>query len=273
MNDQTQHIARCIRTRTGILQKAAILDARAYCNAILDAEHILLSDILTPEEENCLVNSGNMNPIRQLSSRLFSEFESVLERSFVSVFLRANARPLLLNNDGNITQPYLLRYQQLARAEVSLAEITAADRVAFVGSGPFPISAIEYVRQTHCHVDGYECRPDAVALSCDVLRHLDLKTYLQVIQQTGETADYSSYSVILVGVLAQPKAVIFDRIYATASPYCRILCRTTQGLRTFIYPPTSEDAWRNHYNCEQCVRAQGQQTLSCLRLAPKGGIR
>ncbi len=178
-----------------------------------------------------------MRPIRQISSQLFSEFESILERSFVSVFLGANARPLLLNNDGNITQPYLLRYQRLARAETALAEITVADRVAFVGSGPFPISAIEYIRQTHCHADGYECRQDAMALSRDVVRHLGLDAYLRVIQQTGETVDYSSYSVILVGVLARPKAAIFDQICATAPPHRRILCRPPTGCEHLLRRP------------------------------------
>lgn len=248
-----------------IAEKSA-LGLQPYYEALIETEHILLSELLSEEEENQVVNSPKMAVALKTSQYLFSSFETLLEKSFASVFLKSRqGRELFLNNPDNITQVYLLRYRELARNEVNLGQIQSEDRVLFIGSGPFPISAIEMVRQTNCQVTCLECLEEASLISRDIVQHLGFEKYLKIFHANGTDVNCSDYNVILVGVLAQPKQALFDRIHNTSRKRAKILCRTTFGLRRFIYPPTDFDSIAG-FSVKAFLKAKGNQTLSTVLL-------
>jgi len=173
---------------------------------------------------------------------IFSALETVIENSFAALTLGGGEAVTRLT-DG-ITENYLVRYEELARSEIALAGITAADRVRFVGSGPFPITAIEYVRQTGCTVECVDFVPAAIDTSCEVLARLGLSGAIACRQARGEDLPAPECTVVLVGVLARPKQRIFEILEATCPPGGRIVARTTFGLRSLIYPPAEVEEER-----------------------------
>ncbi len=232
------------RVRDALLSGVDRLEAqqrqpvRDLWRAALGLEHVIQSDLLAPAEERAVL--AGMDPARtQLCQEIFCAFETTIENSFAAMAL-GGAESLLRRADG-ITENYLSRYEELARKEIALSTMTGHDRALFVGSGPFPITAIEYARQTGCTVDCVDCVPEAVETSREVLRRLGLADRVRPRLARGEHVPVTGYSVVLVGVLAQPKQEIFANILATWSEGCRIIARTTAGLRELIYRPTSVD--------------------------------
>jgi hypothetical protein len=214
---------------------------RELWRAALRLEHVILSDVLTAEEEADVL--AGMDPARvQVCQDIFCGLETVIENSFAALALDGG-EGLILESD-RISENYLARYEELARREVALAGIGPGDRVLFVGSGPFPITAIEYCRQTGCRADCADFVPEAIATSREVLRRLSLDGRIRCHQARGEELPASEYSVVLVGVLARPKREIFRNLEATAPAGCRIIARTTFGLRQLIYPAIAIDESR-----------------------------
>lgn len=204
---------------------------------INDAEHLILSDLFSEQEESELLNNKEMHTLIKRSQSIFCRFESMLEKSFAQYIFTTDCD--IVNSRDNITQNYLQRYRTLARREIDLASISSEDRVLFIGSGPLPITAIEYVGQVGCSVECVEHIPEACSISSKVIDRLGLGEHLRVHCGKGQEFDVSSYSVILVAVLAEPKGEILSRIDHYADSNCKLLCRTTTGLRTLIYPQTA----------------------------------
>lgn len=205
---------------------------RDLWRAALALEHVVLSDLLSPEEEQSVLE--RIQPSRlQVCREIMCALETMIEESFATLVV-GGGEAIVLRSDS-ITENYLTRYEELARREIALAGITAADRVLFIGSGPLPITAIEYCRRTGCRVECVDYVPQAVEISRAVLRRLDLDRQISCRQARGETVAANEFSVVLVGVLAQPKQEIFQSLHGTCAPECRIIARTTFGLRGLIY--------------------------------------
>ncbi len=233
--------------------------------ALLALESVLLSDLLNEQEAQDLVIKTDMQPAIETSQRIFATFESRLEDAFLADIARVTAPQRYLSDSDPVTRNYLARYRGLAAAEVALARVGPADRVAFVGAGALPITALEYIRTTGCHVDGIEILGERAEAARAVIDRLGFSERLTMINADGRTVDFSEYSVILVGVLAEPKAAIFARLAGTAAPEARVICRTTEGLRQLIYRPTAPESLLP-YQAQAISRARGSQTLSTLRL-------
>jgi len=240
-------------------------EPQSALHAILSIEAILLSDMPIGVESEDILIDRDMHDVVAHCQRIFSDFELVLERSFAQAFQRRNYGREALADRENVTHSYLVRYRELARREIALGEIGFGDRIAFVGAGSFPVSAIEYALSTDCTIQGLDVDSSAVGTASAVVKALQLDNQITLHNIGGQAFDYESFDVIVVGVLAKPKRAIMQRIAATASKNARILCRTTHGLRRLIYQPTSPDDLRP-YQPAGVSLARGYQTLSTWRL-------
>ncbi|WP_420345472.1 nicotianamine synthase family protein [Pelagibius sp.] len=251
-------------------------DPERHLAALLALEAVLLSDLLSEPEAREVVHRAELQGAMAASQRLFADFECRLEDAFVADIARVRHPLRYLNDCESETRSYLARYRALAAAEIALAGIGPEDRVAFVGAGCLPITALEYVRTRGCRVDAIEILRDRAAQAGEIIEHLGLSDRLQVVAADGGTVDFAGYSVILVGVLAEPKSAIFARIAGSAAADARVLCRTTEGLRQFIYRPTAPRSLLP-YEAQAISRARGFQTLSTLclgkvSLKPEGAV-
>jgi hypothetical protein len=137
------------------------LSDKVHSNA-LRLEELILSSPFPPSRESEIVDRLKRQGQLVKLQRLYEAFETNLERNF--------ARRLLEDDHVRETD-YLLygRFEKLIRNEIELAEIQSSDRVIFIGSGPFPISAILMSRLTGCAVHCYDKRLDFVKMSTEVV--------------------------------------------------------------------------------------------------------
>ncbi len=261
----TLRVAAQINEGVSRLQEATDNGPRMNHQAIIELDHLLLSDFTTIKEQEGIVKQARSNDVLSISQGLYIPYETLLEEAFVRQILQS---PNITNHlDGsNVTANYLNRYFNLAANEVRLAGINKDDKVLFLGSGPFPITAIEYARQTGCQVDCVEHYDEKAETSRKVIRQLGYEDQIRVHTAEGQSFDPSWHSVILVGVLAQPKQDIFNNLDANCKDgdSTRILARTTKGLRQFIYPPAKFQTTR--FSFQGINTATHDQALSTILL-------
>lgn len=167
----------------------------------------------------------------KLLNDAYCSWETALEQIFSKRLCGGNAATLSdyrLNN----------RFQRLLKRELSMLKGKAPQRALFIGSGPFPISAIWMQRQLQIPVDGLDVSGDAVERSRDLIEKLGLDQSIRIIHERSPDYDVSDYDVIIVALLAKPKWTILENIHRSAKPDCDIVCRTSFGLRSVIYEPT-----------------------------------
>lgn len=215
---------------------------RELWRAALDVEHLILCDLLTPEEEAQVLDDSRVKAVHERSQQVFCRLETRIENSMAE-FARAGGATAL-GDRGNITQNYLARYENLAGTEVALARITNRDHALFIGSGPLPITAVEYCWQTGCSVDCVDMDEDAFVMSTEIVSLLGLQDRMRCFHGPGQSFDPAIYDVVLVGVLAMPKQAILESLNLRTKAGCRVICRTTYGLRQLIYRGSTFDAGR-----------------------------
>lgn len=162
---------------------------------------------------------------------------------------------------------YLLnkRFERLLERELALLSDTPPTRILFIGSGPMPISAFHLHLMTGRPVDCLDANPDAVTTAQQVIDKLGFKASFQVLSGAGEDFDVSRYDLILIALLAKPKHRILRNLRKHAAPGCRVLCRTSFGLRTLLYEPTPKKDLRGFRLMSTQVAARGQ-TISTFLL-------
>jgi len=206
-------------------------------------EHLIMSDMLTWEEQqhfmNAPENATHIARLRKLN--IFVDF--CYERLFCQSILKGEEMNELRNRSNPLFHPYLERFDTLARNEVELLKLSEKDTLLFIGGGAFPISAIQYVKQTGCTVHCVEKLPERAELAEQVISALGMADRIKIILAEGEKLDCSPYDAIVVGVLAIPKKEIIKSILNSANEKVRIICRTTMGVReALLTPMKSEEA-------------------------------
>lgn len=160
---------------------------------------------------------------------LYSSYETLLENDFARSFQDAKTPPDVES------YPLWQRFQRLTRAEIAGTRLADGEEIAFIGSGPFPVSAISYARQRRARVCCIDSNPGAIETARMVIESLGLSTRICFECIHGQDADFSRYDVIAIAVLAQPKPEILGQICRTARAGSRVACRTVYGKCDMIY--------------------------------------
>jgi hypothetical protein len=126
--------------------------------------------------------------------------------------------------------------EQLVGEELSLVPVKP-ENVLLIGSGPLPLSGVLVHRMTGAQVACVDCDPRAIAQSSRLLRKLGLDQALEVSCCHGEKIQASHYDLVVIALLAKPKAAILANLSQTIRRDSYILCRTSTGLRTLLYEP------------------------------------
>lgn len=144
--------------------------------------------------------------------------------------------------------PYLDNYHRLVRLErsaIAVAGQPAPRRIAFVGSGPLPLSAVLHTVRTGATVTCVDHDPVAADLGRAVAERLGC-TDLDVRLADALDVDLAGFDLVvlaaLVGADAQEKRTILDRLAAAMEPGAVLVARSARGLRALLYPPVDEDA-------------------------------
>jgi hypothetical protein len=168
----------------------------------------------------------------RLLNDAYCAWETALEQIFVKRLINGSVGSLF---DYRLNT----RFDRLLKRELSMLHGAKPQRALFIGSGPFPISAIWMHQILGIHVDGLDVSGDAAERSRSLIAKLGLDDAIHVIHETAPTYDVSAYDIIIIALLAKPKETLLANIYRTAKPGCEVICRTSIGLRGILYEPTT----------------------------------
>lgn len=144
--------------------------------------------------------------------------------------------------------PYAGNYRALCRLELDVLA-TVADRpvrrVAFLGSGPLPLSPVLVAGELGVPVDGFDRDAAAVALARRVVGALGVAD-VSFLHADVADADLASYDVVvlaaLVGVSAAEKRSVLRRLAGAMAPGAVLLARSARGMRSLLYPAIDPQA-------------------------------
>jgi nicotianamine synthase len=172
--------------------------------------------------------------------RLCAEGEQQLELAWARRIAEADDPVACL--DGF---PYLANYRRLARLELdTLARVAPGRlrRVAFLGSGPLPLSALLVADAlgADVEVDAVDCDHQALDAGRRVAAALGAER-VRFVPGEAETMDVSGYDLVmlaaLVGATPAAKRAVLARLAASMAPGVLLLARSARAARTLLYPP------------------------------------
>ncbi|QTA89527.1 nicotianamine synthase family protein [Desulfonema magnum] len=136
--------------------------------------------------------------------------------------------------------PLYPRYEALVRNQIQAMQITKNSRLAFVGSGPVPMSLILMSHLCGLRSVGLDISSQSVELSRKVIRHLGLEEDIEIIHGDESCLKELEWNMVLIAALAEPKAHIFQNLHNLLKHrgnHIPIIFRTYTGMRAVLYEP------------------------------------
>ncbi|XP_057492911.1 nicotianamine synthase-like [Actinidia eriantha] len=181
--------------------------------------------------------------IRSTLIRLCGEAEGLLESHF-STLLGSFHNPIEHLN----LFPYFSNYLKLTHLEFTILTqhtTLVPSRVAFVGSGPLPLTSIvlatNHLATTTFH--NYDIDPFANSLASrlvstdpDLSKRMFFHTS-DVMEVTSELKDYEVvFLAALVGMAKEEKKQVIEHLAKYMAPGAILMLRSAHGARAFLYP-------------------------------------
>lgn len=232
-------------------------DSALIKSEMLEMESLILNGKLSQKEENAILSQKEVKQALPTLQHFYEVFETNLENEFVNELLKGRKK----------LGDYLLynRFVELIKNEKNLAEISEKDSVLFIGSGPLPITAILLSMFARCRVDCYDKDRTFAGISRKVIEKLSLSDKIKVYNKKGENLSEDCYSVIVIALLARPKAEILHKVWDKSIKGTRIICRTSGGVRKAFYEQTAPCLFIK-YSYVNKVLAKQDQTISSVLL-------
>jgi hypothetical protein len=164
-------------------------------------------------------------------SELAEKLRDIYNRYYFYLEKKA-AESLVLNK----TTDFLSNNKRLGDEEARCTRLNKKSHVFFIGSGPFPWTAINYTTSKGCLVTCIDSNPIAVSLSRKVIKTIGLDNLISVSRGSAQELDYSQATHIVIAGMAQPKDAILKQIYKTSRKNVKVIARSSLGLNFFIYP-------------------------------------
>ncbi|KAI3803919.1 hypothetical protein L1987_32084 [Smallanthus sonchifolius] len=190
---------------------------------------------------------NNIQEIRAKLIRLCGEAEGHLEAHFSTLLATNFSSPL----DNLDVFPYYSNYLKLSRVEYDIlnehysATTGPLKRVAFVGSGPLPLTSIVlatyHLKETTFH--NYDINPTANAMACrlvstdpDLSQRMVFHTS-DILDVTHELKEYDVvFMAALVGMDVDEKVKVVQHLEKYMAPESILMVRSAHGARAFLYP-------------------------------------
>lgn len=194
----------------------------------------LVREVITAPHETTF-DSEIYQTMQRIASAAETEMELYWARKIV-----ASAHPA----QTLASFPYCDNYEKLVRREIHLIEesglpLGASSRVLMIGTGPLPMTGLEFMRQRGVKVDHMDISLQALALCLLVSNRLGL-TCGHILGDGASVELTDQYDVIVVAGLAgdsvPAKQAILDNILPHLEADGRLLLRSARGARTLLYP-------------------------------------
>nr|CAD1828557.1 unnamed protein product [Ananas comosus var. bracteatus] len=245
MGNQEEMLVKKITEIYESISKLPDLSPSEEVNALF-TELVLACIPASPIDVSKLSNNGEQE-MRSNLIRLCGEAEGLLESHYSDLLASNYENPL----EHFELFPYYSNYLKLSHLEYSLLArhvpgAPAAARVAFVGSGPLPLSSIvlasRHMRAARFYNYDLSATANAqarrlVRADADVGPRMAFRT-VDVMNATRE--EIAKYEVVflaaLVGIGREEKVRVVAHLAASMAPGAALVVRSAQGARGFLYP-------------------------------------
>ncbi len=245
----------------GLLHNGPLSDIEIK-NAGQTLQKILLTTSFSVEHQRELVIFMEKNKMLPSFQRMFEKFETNQEADFARSLIKRIAKKKNILMKG---YPTYSRYVISLKNEIRLAGICSTDKVAFVGSGPFPITAILVHKFTHAHLDCIEIKTSSANLSKKVIAQLGYNNSIRVINNDALRINYSQYTVIIFAILAKPLDKLIETVWRQAAKGTRMVYRSAELIRQAFYKNGEQNIPRN-FDAHTKGKIGSSQTISSVLL-------
>ncbi len=170
-------------------------------------------------------------------------------RSYYTLFFSLHERGLAhailgADNPWEVLRVFALypRYEALMRSQVEGLPLERPERVAFIGSGPVPLSGILLADLYGIDCVCVDSDAQAVDLSRRVVSRLGLAEHVSIVRGDESVLAGERFDCVLLAALAEPKKRIFsflhDALHGTATP---VIYRTYTGMRAVLSRPVAPE--------------------------------
>ncbi|MBS3148695.1 hypothetical protein J4219_07460 [Candidatus Woesearchaeota archaeon] len=185
-----------------------------------------------------VLGSSVFKDLAKETRSIYELFEEFCETRLALSFIKGNT---------SLDSPQIMRTFEFAKEEGQAAGMDSNSRVIFIGSGPFPESALAYAQTFGCSVTCVDIHPEAVILGEEVALRSNLGENIKFIHGDARDVDYRFFTHIVVAVLAVPKKEILSRVAQTCQSGAIVICRNVRGFRALIYEPILDLPLDNFY--------------------------
>lgn len=149
---------------------------------------------------------------------------------------------------------YARPYRQVVKNEIALAQIGIDDVVLNIGCGAVPFTAIYLALLTGAKI--WAVDRDRKAVDCARLycQKIGLKEQIQFIEADGTQKIFVDFTVAVVALGAEPKALIMDNLLYQANPGIRLVFRQPDNFFKGCYDHLSQD-WAEIVSVRQAGKA------------------
>jgi len=228
--------------------------------AIMQLEQFVLSEPQDGTQAKTLLDGISPETLAR-TNEAYRFWQTRLEDQFAQRFVKG----------GLVLQDYFLyeRFAALVKRELALTSRTAFQRILFLGSGAFPISALLLHAETGVPVDCVARDSSAIELSRKVVESNGVGGAVTMLGDENSDYDIHNYDLIVIGILFRNKKSVLKTARKRSQPGCQVLCRTSCGIGQLIYESISDRERRGFYLKAQ-QPAQGQQAISTWLLEAAG---
>ncbi len=213
---------------------------------------------LAPEElyrmYQILDDLAHMDAGTHLSGLLLDEKdirrELPLIRSYYTTFFSIHevhlAKKLIAGKDPwhqLSTFPLYPRYEALVKNQIKAMNISPEKKLAFLGSGPVPLSLILLNHFFGVRSVGIDSNSETVTISRQVIDCLGLEKEIEIVQGDDTSLGDLNWDLMLVAALAEPKARIFENILKILKKRgpAPVIFRTYTGMKAVLYKPVQPE--------------------------------
>lgn len=204
-----------------------------------------LSDEYSPAEEAEILSDQRVQDVRAPMLEKLAQAEGDMEKFWAEHFLSKEH----LDLEDLKEFWYWQNYEDLVDGEIPHMKnfrdqnVPNNDNhhVAFIGSGPLPLTAIIRHLKTGVHVTCIDNDPVACRQSRVLLSKLGLSDKIKVVEGDGAKVNYSKFSNIVIAALVPNKAETINRIRETAQHTTQIGIRSAERLHSLLYDPLDEE--------------------------------
>lgn len=193
-----------------------------------------------PEDQaDALIQDPGIAALTPSFRALASEGESLLEKHWATICGASEDAWKVLEDF-----PYYKQYKELAQYEYESMKASGVDvsrKIAYIGSGPLPLTAILWAKEYGMHIDAFDCDAQACSVSSALIHTLGLSE--QVLVQHANVYDltiFSEYTAVcvaaLVGDTEEEKVSVVRHIVSCGTPGTSICVRSVEGLGALVYP-------------------------------------